>query len=226
MGVVTKGVAAGDRAAGGLARLLSTAGQVGLLALGVHLAADRLDDLAHHGILAGQAACERWLAGPLWALAETLGLAGTDLFFWTVLPEPVLAASLALAVELSALAILASSFLLTPRDARPRLAAWRQALGLQAVVLPVVLAATLAAGSWSLAMALEDLLPPSQVSGLAASVVALAAGLHYGLGAWCRAVAALEPPDRWSRGLLRCLILTPVGVLALVHGLPVWGWLP
>ena len=33
-----------DRAAGSLARLLGTAGQIGLVCLGVHLAADALDD--------------------------------------------------------------------------------------------------------------------------------------------------------------------------------------
>ena len=216
---------AGDRAAGGLARGLSTLGQLGLLALGVHLAADRLDDLASVAISAAMGACEGWLAQPLWGLAETVGLEGTDIWFWTLLPAPVAAASLALAVELAALVVLASTFLLTPRDSAPTWSTWRRSLGIEAIVLPAVLFGVLVAGSWSLSMAVEDLLPPGPASRMAAGIVGLAAGLHYGLGAWSRAVANLEPPERWSRGLVRALIVLPVGVLAWMYGMPLWGWL-
>ncbi len=222
----TRLLTAGDRAAGGLARGLSTVGQLGLLALGTHLAADHLDDLAHTGLSAFVSACERWLAKPLWGLAETVGLSGSDLWFWDVLPLEITSTALALAVELTAFTLLATSFLLTPRDGKATWAAWRSVLGIQAVVLPFVLAGVLAAGSWSLSMAIEDLLPPGTWSRPAAAVVGVAAGFHYGLGAWSRAVATLDPPDRWSRGLFRAVVLLPVGVLAWFHGLPLWGWLP
>jgi len=214
-----------DRAAGRMARHLDTLGQLALLVLGVHLAADRLDDRVHAVLTGAVQAADTWLGPPLWTLAETIGLEGDALHFWTLMPLPIASAALALTVELSAVALLAASFLLTDRRASPTFKDWRASMGLEAVVLPPTLAGVLVAGGWSLAMGLEDLLPSGLPSQLAAATVGMAAVLRYGLPAWKRAVANLDPPDRPTRGLMRVAILAPVGLLAWMHGLPLWGWL-
>ena len=214
-----------DRAAGRAAHHLGTLGQLALMVLGVHLAADRLDDRLHAVLSVAVHAADTWLGPPLWALAEAIGLEGDALHFWTLMPLPIASAALALTVELSAVAILASSFLLTERQARPTWQRWKACLGLEAIVLPLTLAGVLVAGGWSLAMGLEDLLPTGLPSQLAAATVGIAAVLRYGLPAWKRTVVNLDPPDRPTRGLTRVAILVPIGLLAWMHGLPLWGWL-
>jgi hypothetical protein len=216
----------GDRAAGGLAAVAATLGQVALVCLGVHLAADQLDDRALAGLTALQGWLDSTLAGPLGHAAESLGLDFDAFLLWDGLPLATMAAWLALVVELLAAALLCASFLLTGR--RPQLSwkAWRQAVSLHAVVLPLALAGVLLAGSWSMAMATEDLLPVHHASRLAAGLLGLAVLLRFGLPAWGRAVAVLERSGRPRRDLLVALVITPVGLLAWMHGVPIWGWLP
>jgi hypothetical protein len=215
-----------DRAAGGLARVATTIGQVALVSLGVHLAADQLDDQALAGLTALQGWLDTRLAAPLGELAEGLGMAFDALLFWDALPLPTIAAWTALVVELVAVALLCASFLLTKREPRLSWAAWRKAISVHAVVLPLTLAGVLAAGSWSMAMAAEDLLPLHPASRWAAGLLGLAVLLRFGLSAWGRAVAVLERSGKPRRDLLAALFIAPVGLLAWMHGVPLWGLLP
>ena len=222
MGILT----ASDRVAGRLAKALSGFGQVALIAMGVHLAADRLDDLALVGLGAVQAGLDRWLAGPLVGLAEWVHLPYDTLLFWDGLPLAVMAAGLALGVEVLAILSLSASFLFTHRQTRLSWARYRRALSVRAVVLPLCLSGVLLAGSWSLSMAAEDLLPPSRFAPWAAWALGVAASLRFGLAAWVRAVANIERPTHVLRSLLVSAVLAPVGLIAWMEGVPFWGWLP
>jgi hypothetical protein len=215
-----------DRAAGGLARLCTTLGQVALVCLGAHLAADHLDDQLLRGFFAAQAWLDLTLAGPLLRFSEAVGARYETLLFWDDLPLATLAAWSALIVELVACALLSASFLLTPRQVRLSWAAWRQALSVHALVLPVALSGVLSAGAWSMSMAVEDLLPAATWASVIASIVAAAVGLRFGLPAWLRAVAALERSGKPLRDLAVALGILPLGLLAWQHGVPLWGWLP
>ncbi len=215
-----------DRAAGGLARVSATLGQVALVCLGVHLAADQLDDRALAGLTALQGWLDTTLAGPLGGAAESMGMGFDALLFWDGLPLSTMSAWLALVVELLAAALLCSSFLLTGRKPTLSWSAWRSALSIHALVLPITLAGVLLAGSWSMAMAAEDLMPVHVASRWAAGLLGLAVLLRFGLPAWGRAVAVLERSGKPRRDLLVALVMTPVGLLAWMHGVPIWGWLP
>ncbi len=188
-----------DRAAAWIAHHAGTLGQLAFVFLGVHLAADRLDD-----------AVLRALTALAW--------------FDTNLVVP--SAWIALLVELTADALFAAALLLTDRRRTPSFRAWRRVRSVDSVVLPLSLAGTILAGAWSLAMGIEDLLPPSPVARLGSSALAIAALLRFGWPAWARAVSHLDPARRWSRGLVPALVLAPIGWLAWSHGVPIWGWLP
>jgi len=209
-----------------MARIATTLGQVALTILGVHLAADRLDD----GLLAACTAAQGWLdahlAGPLGSAATAVGLDYDALLLWDRLQLAPVAAWSAFAVEVAAVCLLCASFLLTPR--RPTLSwrAWRSGLSVHALVLPLALSGVLLAGGWSLTMATEDLLPSSVVATVAAGVLGLVAVLRFGLPAWGRAVAALERSGKPVRDLAVTLVIGPIGLLAWVHGVPLWGLMP
>lgn len=228
-GVLRAVVVHSDRAAGGLARTLTTLGQCALVALGVHLAADNLDDRLLQGLTWAQDLADLHLAPPLASLLAWLGRAPSAPP-WAALPLPTLAASAALLVELCATAILWGSFVLSERAPALDLRRYRRALSLRALVLPPALAGVLLAGAWSLSMALEDLLPVGPTSRIAAGLVAVAVLARFGWPAWSRAVACLEPPRpgsarRPADGLATAVLLVPIGLLAWRHGLPVWGQL-
>jgi hypothetical protein len=185
-----------DRAAAWIARNASTLGQVALVCLGVHLAADQLDDRIARALSAIV-----WFDGNL------------------VVP----AAWMALFVELAADFLFAGAILLTDTKRRPSFRAWRRVRSVESVVLPFALAGVILAGGWSLAMGIEDLIPNARVGAAALAVAAL---LRFGWPAWSRAVSHLERPARWTRGLAPALVLVPIGWLAWTHGVPIWGWLP
>lgn len=200
-----------DRLAAWIAREACTLGQLALVCLGVHLAGDRLDDLAIDAITA---------AGD--RLAPLLdGLLGIE-----ELDPAVPSVWLALIAELAADAIFAWSLLFTDRTALPSWRAWRRVRTVESVVLPVSLAGVLLAGAWSLSMGMEDLLPASPAARIGAGSFALAALGRFGWPAWARSVAHLEHGDRWTEGLARALLLAPVGWLAWSHGVPFWGFFP
>ncbi len=215
-----------DRAAGGLARLATTLGQCALVVLGVHLAADSLDDRVFLLLSTAVELADARLQPLAVAAASGLGLGPEALLLWQGLPLAAMAAWLALAVELAAATLLCGGFLLTARASAPTWSAWRRALCVRAVVLPGCLGGVLLAGSWSLAMGVEDLLPPSALAPWAAALLGLSALLRFGWPAWRRTVAALEPPRRRAEGLASALVLAPIGLLAWIYGVPLWGLLP
>ena len=223
---ILRGLAASDRLAGGLARLATTWGQLALVALGTHLAADTLDDAFAAGLALLQQQADAHLSGPLGGLAEALGYPYVTFFLWDSLPTAAVAAWAALSVELTTTALLCGAFILTPRQAPLSWAAWRQARCIHALLLPPALLGVVLAGSWSLAMAAEDLLPPSPIAAWAAGALGIATLLRFGLPALARAIAALDPEPPWRRGLLAAPFLSTIGGLAWLHGVPVWGWLP
>lgn len=218
-------LAASDRAAGSVARAATTLGQLALVALGVHLAADHLDDHLVTAILAAQAGLDSLLAGPAQQVADAIGWAPESLQLWDRVPVVPVAAGAALVAELAADTLLAASFLLTQRDPVVRWQDWRASLSVHAMVLPVVLAGVLVAGAWSMSMAVEDLLPLSPLSRPAGAMLGLVVLARFGLPAWKRAVAALEPGSPAWTGVLTATLLVPMGGLAWVHGVPIWGLL-
>ncbi|MCK6506416.1 hypothetical protein L6R53_24090 [Myxococcota bacterium] len=221
-GVLRAVVVHSDRAAGGLARGLATAGQCALVVLGVHLAADNLDDRVLALLTAAQGLADQHLAEPLQTARAWLGRPpGAPP--WDALPLAPLAATAALLVELLATALLWGGFLLSPRAPALDLRRYRAALSPRAIVLPLCLSGVLLAGAWSLSMALEDLLPAGPASRPAAALVGLATLARFGWPAWARTVACLEPPRRRAEGLPSALVLAPVGLLAWLHGVPIWG---
>lgn len=187
-----------DRAAAWIARNASTLGQIALVCLGVHLASDRLDDLIARGLTA--------IAVP-----------------WIDASFVVVAAWVALGVELAADVLFAGAILLTDAKRRPSYRSWRRVRSVESMVLPLSLAGVILAGGWSLAMGIEDLIPNARIGAAALAVAAL---LRFGWPAWSRAVSHLERPSRWTRGLASALVLAPIGWLAWTHGVPIWGWLP
>ena len=217
---------ASDRVAGRVALAAATLSQMALVALGVHLAADTVDDSLLEAMLTATAWADTHLTTSHAQAAETLGLAWDHLMWWKALPVAPLSAGAALVLELAADAVFISTFLLTPRDAQLDRTRYRAALGVRALVTPITLAGVLIAGAWSLAMAAEDLLPTSEPTPWIAGFLGVVALLRLGVPAWRRAVAELSPPNRWTEGLVSALIMLPVGLLAWMHGAPVWGWLP
>ena len=213
-----------DRAAGGVASIAATIGQIALICLGVHLAADQLDDRVMGWLGASQAFLDEKLGEALGSAAESVGM-GFDAFtVWNKVPLVAASAWTALVFELAACGILCAAFLLTTRKPKLTWSHYRKALSVHAVVLPFTLAGVLFAGGWS--MAAEDLLPASPITPWAAGGVGLAVLLRFGLPAWGRAVGALQSSGKARRDLLTALVILPIGLLAWIHGVPFWGWLP
>ena len=227
IGKMLRGLLRGsDKAAGGLAWFAATLGQIALVCLGVHLAADQLDDRLMGWLSTGQRFLDENLGELLGSAGDTLGLGHDAMTVWTRIPLATISAWTALVVELGACGILCAAFLLTSRKPKLSWTRWRQALSIHAVVMPLTLAGVLIAGSWSMAMAAEDLLPASPITIWAAAGLGLAVLLRFGLPTWGRAVGALEASGKARRDLLTALLLAPIGLLAWMHGVPFWGWLP
>jgi hypothetical protein len=214
-----------DRVAGGVARAAATLGQMSLVALGVHLAADRLDDQLWDLLTALSDQLDATLSAPLARVADTFGLGFDTFLFWQSLPLPLIAATTCLLWELLADIMLWDAFLLTPRSTHVTWSKYRRSLSLRAIVLPITLTGVLLSGAWSLFMATEDILPTHDASSWVAAAVALLALVHYGRPAWTRAIGNLERPKSWKRQLGLATVLLPIGLTAWLT-MPVWGWLP
>ena len=215
--------AASDRAAGAVASAATTLGQLALVALGVHLAADQLDDRLVEAALWTQSGLDALLGPALDAAAGALDTTPDGWRLWERVPVVPVAVSAALLVEVAALALLSAGFLLTPRGPRLSWRAWRAAASVGAVVVPLALSGVLLAGAWSMAMGAEDLLPRSVLARPAAAALGGVVTLRFGWPAWRRSVAALDPDPPWHAGWRSALVLAPVGALAWTHGVPLWG---
>lgn len=176
-------------------------GQLGLVVLGVHLAADQLDDLAYQALAA-------------------LPFAPAD-------PAPA-AAWAAVVLELLVVLKAASALLLTPLRPPLARARWWRARSVDAFVLPVFWAIVALAGAWSLAMGLEDLLATwqPQAARPLAVTAALLVAWRLGWSGWRRVVGSMEPGGSALRGVVWAPLLLAVTTACAVHGLPIWGWLP
>lgn len=203
-------------------------GQLGVVLLGVHLAADRLDDSVFQALL--------WLNGPLSIVANKLGLAGLD-------PEQLTtpAAWVAVALELVADLVLMGALTLTAQAPELSWQRYKERLSVRSAVLPLAWAPIALAGAWMVGMAAEDLLAGwhAQAAHAVGWVVAGLVGWRLGWTGWRRIVGAVELPrsaatgekvfrviPRWRLdGLVWAPLLLVLAVLATRHGLPIWGWL-
>ena len=178
-------------------------GQLAVIVLGVHLAADRLDDPLHGFLVA--------LPVP-----------------WTTPEQPIaVAAWLAIALELVVVARAAAALLLTSHEPAVSWASYKRVLSIDAVVLPLFWAPVSLAGAWVVGMAIEDLLAPWHAVGatVLAYGVALLVAWRLGWSGLVRVVGALEVPKRRTAGWLWAPPLLLVAAVAFRNGLPVWGWL-
>jgi hypothetical protein len=177
-------------------------GQIGVVALGVHLVADRLDDFVYASLVAAPIP---WGEGA---------------------PPTWIAAGVALVLELVVVLRAAGMLLLTPGRPRLSLRVWWEARSVDAFVVPTFWFATAAAGSWTVGMAAEDVLAPTVGGEPARWAAVLLAGLvawRLGFTGWRRVTGAIEAPASRRDGLRWAPILVPFAALALWYGLPVWS---
>ncbi|MED5371017.1 MAG: hypothetical protein VX899_08400 [Myxococcota bacterium] len=203
-----------DAAAGKTRMLWMGLGQLGLAALGVHLAADHLDDHVYTALVWGN---DR--LAPLWDVLAVKGLAADQL--------QVPAAWTAVGVELLADLFLFLALTLTPL--RPTLSwkGYRASFSARSILVPTLWIPAVLAGSWVVGMAVEDGLSMIHAQGALAAGIVVALFMAWRLG-WTglrRVLGALEPPKRRFEAWGWAPLVLPLAVLALRYGLPVWGWL-
>lgn len=190
-------------------------GQLGVAILGLHLAADRLDDLLVPLLEQGR--------GPLNALLASGGFTGVE---ESALLRP--AAWTALATELLLVVYLFDSITLSPQQAELSGRAWARALSPHAVALPLFWAPASLAGAWAVGMAIEDVLAPhsAPLAGGLGKLVGLLVAWRLSWTGWRRVVTGLTPPKHRWKGLLWAPPLLGLGGLAFWYGLPIRGFLP
>lgn len=175
-------------------------GQVALVILGTHLAADHLDDLIGP-----------WLADvPVpWPDPQTPFVAAT----WV-----------AVAIELLVTVWAVRTLARTADQRVTSVREWWSRRSIHNLAAPLFWLPVSLAGSWSLAMAVEDLLAFAygrEVGFLVGGLVALRLASTGFLKLVLQAPAPIRRTDGW-----RWLpALVSMGGLAARHGLPVWGWL-
>lgn len=188
-------------------------GQLGLVVLGLHFAADQLDDHLYLGLCAWG----RILTG--WGL-EWAPLSDPDLWL-----EP--ATWGALGLELLAVLFAFNAITFTPHQAPLSFAAWRRNLSPEAVVLPLFWAPAALMGAAVLGMAVEDGLAgwgpaagQPQVLRAAGVAVGVLAAWRLGLTGFRRVVAGLGPPKHPAEGLAWAPLALGFVVLLVAHGVP------
>jgi hypothetical protein len=172
--------------------------------LGVHLAADRLDD------------------GLIWAL-QASGIP------WPEPEQPItLGTWSAIFVELYVSVWALVAWARATGAPVQRFAEWVDRGTPHAVAAPLVWATVSLAGAWVIGMETEDLVAPwSATAGTVAGWV-VAALIAWRL-AWPGLVRVVlmtpEPGHRWD-GAVTVWPAVVVAGLAVRYGLPIWGWLP
>lgn len=178
-------------------------GQVAVVVLGIHLAADQLDD-------------------------TLVLLLGQIPYTWDDAEFPVvLSAWAAVAVELSVAVWAAGALMRGIVVQAESFAEWKKHLSVEALVRPVFWLPVALAGSWSLAMATEDIVAPWL--GDAAIYVGAAAGFvvawRLGLTGLVRVTRAPPLRERFWSGWWWVPVPLGVAFLAARTGIPLWGWL-
>lgn len=178
-------------------------GQLGVVVLGVHLAADRLDDLCYQGLLLLPIPVESPESLTVWA------------------------AGLALALEFIVVARAFAALALTEHRPERTLRDWWDARSVDAAVLPMFWLVTGLAGAWVVGMAAEDAVAPYAPAAAwpVGAVVAALIAWRLGLSGLARVIAAFDPPKHRLNGVWWAPALVAVATLAAWHGLPIWGLL-
>lgn len=175
-------------------------GQVALVVLGTHQAADRMDDALGRGV--GQI--------PIgWEDPQTAFVIGR----WVGVVLEML-------ITLWAVRTL---FRTTDNDLK-QWKDWRDRWSVHNLMAPLFWLPVSLAGSWSIAMALEDALPVHPASTGVAWTVAGLVALRLGLTAVYTLLHAPPPPKRRIEGWFWVLPLSVVAGYAVWYGLPIWGW--
>lgn len=179
-------------------------GQLAVVLLGVHLAADRLDDLITTGLVA---------TGIPWPEPEQPITLGT----WS-----------AVLLELYVAGWAAFSWFRAGDLPVVTAAAWAARATPHAIAAAVFWAPTGLAGAWVIAMATEDVVAPWWTTG--ASLIGwIVAAMAIWRLAWPGLVRVVRnapvPHHRWD-GILTIWPAVIVSGLAIRYGLPIWGWLP
>lgn len=175
-------------------------GELALVVLGVHLAADRLDDL-----LLG------WVA-PLPVAWPTEDFA-LGLSTWT-----------AVAVELYAVGWAAWTLLRSRAEPVASRRDWLERASVHAVVAPLCWIPLALAGAWVVAMALEDAAVPwvGEPATWAAWALAALVAWRLGWSGWSRVALRAPVPQKRLDGLFATLPIVLVGALAARYGLPLY----
>ncbi|MCA9569012.1 MAG: hypothetical protein KC656_14280 [Myxococcales bacterium] len=177
-------------------------GQVALVVLGAHLAADHLDGAI------GRFLADVPVAWPDTSTPFTVGL-------WT-------AVALELLVTIWAVRTLS-------RTAEHRVAGvkdWASRWSVHNLAGPVFWLPVSLAGSWVIAMAVEDLFPLEQAAHVVGTLVGLLVAFRLAGTGFLQLVLNAPVPKRRVEGWVYVLPLALVGWFAARYGLPIWGWLP
>lgn len=176
-------------------------GQVALVVLGTHLAADRMDDAL--GLLAAG------LPIP-WPDPNTPFVVGQ----WA-----------GVVLEVAILVWAVRALFRTPENELKHPREWAGRFSVHNLVAPLFWLPVSLAGSWSIAMAVEDALPIHPASTAFAWGLAAIVALRLGVSAVWLLLHSPPPPKRRVEGLLFAPPLALVAGFAAWYGLPIWGWL-
>lgn len=178
-------------------------GQLAVVVLGAHLAADRLDD---HLLT--------------WLMAAPIT--------WPDPEAPLLAATWSsVALELTVVAFAVATLFRASRARVEDLRGWWDRRSVWAWVAPLFWLPTAATGAWVAGMAVEDLVAPwvAEAATPLAWVAAALVAWRLGWTGLVRVVRGTPTPRRRLEGLAFAAPALIVAALALRHGLPLWGWL-
>lgn len=176
-------------------------GQVALVVLGTHLAADLLDDAV------GRVLSDLPVDWPDPQLPFTVGT-------WTAICLELIV----LLWSLRTLARANDERVRGPRD-------WARRWSVHNLSGPLFWLPVGLAGSWVISMAIEDLLPWEGVGRWVGALVGLLVAWRLVLTGLLKLVLHAPRPQRRSDGWPFLLPLAVVGWFAARHGLPIWGWL-
>lgn len=177
-------------------------GQLALIVLGVHLAADKVDDVLYNALLASPLPWESPDSAVIYAR-------------WG-----------AVILEFAVVARAIGAIALTSHAPTRTFAEWKRDWSVDAVVLPLFWFVCALAGAWVVGMVVEDAVA-TRIPALATPaslLTTLIIGWRLGVSGVVRVIGGLDAPKRRGEGLLWAVPLLLVTALAARHGLPIWGW--